>query len=72
MYTHQNAILQFNLSITDDKQVSGELKKTLDGRLPERDHPVCIEIQMETLEVFAGGGGGGLWMRGAMDEGGYG
>ena len=36
--------------------MSLELKKTLDGRLPEQDNPVCIEIQMETLEVRGGEG----------------
>ena len=53
-HTHTHKTFQFNLSIVDDKQVSGELKKTLGGRLPERNNPVCIEIQMETVEVQRG------------------
>ena len=42
---------QFNLSILDDKQVSSELKRSLEGRIPSPDQPVCIEIQMETPGV---------------------
>ena len=42
---------QFNVTITDDKQVSSELKRSLEGRLPQPEQPVTLEIQMETLEV---------------------
>ena len=42
---------QFNLSILDDKQVSSELKRSLDGRLPNAGQPVCVEILMNTAEV---------------------
>ncbi|CAI8024889.1 Autophagy-related protein 13 [Geodia barretti] len=40
----------FNLSILDDKQVTVELKRSLEGRLPEAGQPVCVEILMETSE----------------------
>ena len=39
------------MTITDDKQVSSELKRSLEGRLPQPEQPVTLEIQMETLEV---------------------
>ena len=42
---------QFNLAIPDDKQVSGELKRSLEGKLPEPGQPVCVEILMDTQEV---------------------
>ncbi|XP_064387865.1 autophagy-related protein 13-like [Halichondria panicea] len=38
----------FNLSLPDDKQVSAELRRSLEGRLPEQDCPVCLEIIMDT------------------------
>jgi autophagy-related protein 13 len=40
----------FNLSIPDDKQVSSELKRSLEGRLPAPGQPVCVEILMDTAE----------------------
>jgi len=40
----------FNLAVPDDKQVSSEMKRSLEGRIPQPDQPVCIEIQMETPE----------------------
>lgn len=45
---------QFNVTIQDEKQVSNELKKSLEGKLPQPDRPVCVEISMETLEVYIG------------------
>ena len=39
------------MTIADDKQVSSELKRSLEGRLPQPEQPVTLEIQMETLEV---------------------
>ena len=42
---------QFNVTISDDKRVSSELKRSLEGRLPQPEQPVTLEIQMETLEV---------------------
>jgi hypothetical protein len=62
---------QFNVTIGDDKHVSSELKRSLEGRLPQPEQPVTLEIQMETLEVLVGylltywGGGGGGWVRGS-------
>lgn len=56
------------MTISDDKRVSSELKRSLEGRLPQPEQPVTLEIQMETLEVvyetssqiyFFGEGGGG-------------
>ena len=44
-------LIQFNLSILDDKQVLVELKRSLEGRLPEAGQPVCVEILMDTAEV---------------------
>ncbi len=46
-HTHSH-LTQFNLSLPDDKQVSAELKRSLEGRLPEQDCPVCLEIIMDT------------------------
>lgn len=43
--------VQFNVTVQDDKQVNGQLKQSLEGRLPQQDCPVCVEISMETLEV---------------------
>lgn len=43
--------MQFNVTVQDDKQVSNELKRSLEGRIPQQDCPVCVEISMETLEV---------------------
>ena len=43
--------VQFNVTVVDEKQVSSELKHSLEGRLPQQDSPVCVEISMETLEV---------------------
>ena len=31
--------------------MSGELKRSLEGKLPEAGQPVCIEILMDTSEV---------------------
>ena len=39
------------MTISDDKRVSSELKRSLEGRLPQPEQPVTLEIQMETLEV---------------------
>ena len=39
------------MTIQDDKQVNSELKRSLEGRLPQQDCPVSVEISMETLEV---------------------
>ena len=44
-------LYQFNVTIPDDKRVSSELKRSLEGRLPQPEQPVTLEIQMETLEV---------------------
>ena len=40
------------MTVVDDKQVSSELKRSLEGRLPQPQQPVTLEIQMETLEVL--------------------
>ena len=42
---------QFNVNVPDDKQVSSELKRSLEGRIPQSGQPVTLEIQMETQEV---------------------
>ena len=39
------------MTISDNKQVTSELKRSLEGRLPQPEQPVTLEIQMETLEV---------------------
>ena len=39
------------MSIPDDKQVNSELKRSLEGRIPQPGQPVTLEIQMETQEV---------------------
>ena len=44
---------QFNMSIVDDKQVSSELKRSLEGKLPEPGRPVSVEILMDTAEVWS-------------------
>lgn len=31
--------------------MSSSLKHSLEGRLPQQDSPVCVEISMENLEV---------------------
>ena len=38
------------MTVLDDKQVMSELKHSLEGRLPQQDSPVCVEISME-IEV---------------------
>ena len=43
--------IQFNVTIEDDSQVVNTLKRSLEGRLPQQDCPVSVEIAMETLEV---------------------
>lgn len=49
----------FNVTVLDDKQVMSELKHSLEGRLPQQDSPVCVEISMEmegeslVLEVWS-------------------
>ena len=48
--TCKHACIQFNLAIPDDKQVTVELKHSLEGRLPEQDCPVCLEITMDTTD----------------------
>ena len=48
--THTLHTYQFNLAIQDDKQVSVELKRSLEGKLPDQDQPVSIEIEMTTAD----------------------
>ena len=47
-------LYQFNVTVPDEKRVSSELKRSLEGRLPQPEQPVTLEIQMETLEVSNG------------------
>ena len=45
-------LIQFNVTISDDKHVNSELKRSLEGRLPQPGQPVTLEIHMETQEVI--------------------
>ena len=49
--------------------MNAEMKKSLDGQLPQTNHPVCVEIQMETSEVRKGGKGGKEGWNGRKEEG---
>lgn len=40
----------FNLAIPEDKQVTAEMKRSLEGKLPQPELPCCTEILMETPE----------------------
>ena len=45
-------VWQFNVTIEDDMQIVNALKRSLEGRLPQQECPVSVEIAMETLEVI--------------------
>lgn len=43
-------MFQFNLAIEDMAEITTETKKTMEGRLPCKDQPMCIEISLVTNE----------------------